>query len=218
MVHEKILNRGRIALPHLPGHGEERRQAVEEGRRRAEGHQRVHVGAPVQERAESPGEELPVHEKDNGGENELHDAHADAVLQEERNGEAPSHMPEGEVHQGKEHGERAEEAPEKLRRLAVLQRVLLRCGTFCCSASLWRGAVARILHSLHDVAHCRSSLNLHGVSEEAHRARGDAGDCPHRLFDMCLAGGAAHSGDSVSFHLFSSPGRQRLPEEMPFIS
>ena len=152
MVHEKILNGGTIPLPHLPGHGEERRQAVEEGCRRAQGHQRVHVGAPVQERPEAPGEELPVHEEDNGGENELRYSHADGILKEERDGEAPPHVPEREVHQGKEHGKRPEEAPEQRRSLTVLKTFIILSGAPFVSAACRRGAVARVLHGLQYVA------------------------------------------------------------------
>ena len=99
-VHHIVHDRVHIA-PHLRArHGKKSVGAVHKGRRRAQRHQRIHVGRTAPQALKPADKELLVDDHDNDRQKQLGQAHGHMiVVVESGQGPAPHHMAHGEVHQ-----------------------------------------------------------------------------------------------------------------------
>ena len=184
-------------------HREERVDAVDEARRRAEGDEGIHVRRAVQQALEAADKEFLVYDHDDGREQQLDKAHGHVVaVKELRQRPAPHRMPHRDIHQHQQEAQRGKQAALELRRLRVGEGVGLRRGGLL--RALWARAVARGLDRTDDALGVRRALHAHGVGEQAHRAGRDPRHRADRLLDPCRAGRAAHAGNVVLFH-FESP-------------
>ena len=205
----------RVAAGLRRRHHEEHARAVDERRRGAERDQRVHVRRAVHQARESADEKLLVNDHADRREDHLQEREPDGiVLKERRHGEAPHHVPHREIHEDEQEAERGDQPSPQLRRLAVLQGVLLRGELREVTLSsgvavrfrlrgraLHRRAVAGVFHRPDDLLRRGRSLDAHRIREEGHRAGGHARHLADRLLHARLAGRAAHSRYCVLFQL-----------------
>ena len=200
-----MRRRGRVAPRLRAGHQEQSRDAVGERRRRAERHQRVHIGHAVHQPLEAAGEKLLVDQHDDGRQDHLRQSRGDRIaLEERRQRPAPHRMPHGKVHQRPQEAQRREKAAFERRSFAVFQRLLvfgqLRRGGGLRARALERGAVARLFHGFDDRRFGRRSFHAHGIGQQTDGNGADAGDLRHGLFHAGAAGRAAHARNVVLLH------------------
>ena len=183
-------------------HGEQRPQAVQEGRAGPQSHQGVHVGGTVPQAFEAADEELLVDDHDDPRQRHFHQADGHVVLVEPGgHGPAGHHMPHGHVHQHRQEAQRPPQPPLEGRGLVIGQRVLIGgdSGLRACRA-LHRCAVARILHRADDGAVLRRALHAHLVGQQADGHLRDPRHLAHSLFYPGYAGRAGHARHMILFH------------------
>ena len=166
-IHHVIHNRVHIA-PHLRArHGEEGVGTVHKGRRRAQRHQRIHVGRAVPQALEAADKEFLVDDHDNDRQKQLGQPHGHVIIViESRQRPAPHHVTHGEVHQHQQEAHRPDQPLFQKRGLVILQLLfrLRRTGGRLARA-LFRRAVARLFHSRDDGLGRGRAFHAHGIGQ-----------------------------------------------------
>ena len=215
----KLMHVGHDALQvavHLSRrHGKQGVQAVAKGRRRSKGHQRIHIGRSVDQAFKSADKKLLVDHHDDSCQQKLGNPYRHVIFcQRRRKRPVPHHMSHRQIHQRNQETKRSNQPAPDLRRLRVLQKIIV-CGSgrspspgtragdsACCP--LHRGAVARRLHSGDDGRLVRRALHAHGIRKKTYGTGGHARHLRHGLFHSRAAGRAAHTCHIVLFHNLSS--------------
>ena len=198
-IHAVGHDRRAIASRLGGGHGKQRIGAVTKGRRRAQGHQGIHVRGPVPEALEAADKKLLVDHHDRRRQQQLGQPLGHMVsLVEGRQRPAPHHVPHGKVHQHRQKQQGPEQALFQRQGLMVGQQILARvCRR---RRPLFRRAIAAGLNGLDDLLGGGAPLHAHGVGQQTDRAGGHPGHLGDSFLDAGAAGGAAHSCHAELFH------------------
>ena len=185
---------GMVSVHHL----EKLAGTVEKSRRRAHGHQGVHVGGPFQQTAEAVDKEFLVHHHHQAGQQKLVQAGGSGVFQKVRDRPAPHGMPHGHIHEGEQEDHTHNEPQTDPFPLPCV--ILGRGSRF---GFLDRGCpVTCLLNGLADGLRCGGGREFHphGVGQQAHRHGLHPGQGRNHLLHPGRAGGAAHARYVESFH------------------
>ena len=120
-VHHIGHDRVHIAAHLGARHGKKRIGAVAKGRRRAQRHQRIHIGRAVPQALKTADKEALVNDHHHSSQQQLSQAHSHmVVIVEGGQRPAPHHMTHGEVHQHNQKAQRPDEPPLEGRRIVIL--------------------------------------------------------------------------------------------------
>ena len=187
-----------------------------EGHARAECHKCIHVRRPVKQRLEAGSEEVLVDDHHDRRQKHLRQCQSQMIVREEcRERPSPHIVPHGDVHQDSEEENGILQPSDQLRRRVILQGFLLRpeSGTRASFAALRAllpeaGAVAGLLNRRDDSSAVRRSLDAHRIGQKRDRDRLHTRHLRNSLFDMSLAGRAAHSCYCILCHRRSFPSAE----------
>ena len=209
-----------IAVHLCRRHGKKRIQAVSKRCCRTKRHQRIHIGGPMNQPFEAADEKLLVDHHDDARQQKLGDSDSHMILRQRlRQRPVPHHMSHGQIHQRNQETERGNQPPPNLRRLRILQKIVVRsrgggagCGSAGASSgtgagasgALDRGAVARRLHGGDDGRLVRRAFHSHRVCQKAYGTGGHSRHFGDSLFHSRAAGRTAHTCHVILFHNLSS--------------
>ena len=158
-------------------HTEQDKQGPAEGYTGPQSHQCIHIGRAVKKRLEAGDKKCPVDDHHHDRKQHLKNRKTDVVMyQKFRYRPVPHIVPHCDIHQRDQKSDRQNQPPDKLRRLAVLQCVLLcrkLCGrTLLLSGSILRlGTVSGILHRFYDFSRSGCTVNSHRIGQKRNRYR-----------------------------------------------
>ena len=179
-----------------------------EGHARAECHKCIHVRRTVKQRLESGGEEVLVDDHHGCRQEHLCQCQSQMIVREEcRERPSPHIVAHGDVHQDSEEEDGILQPPDQFRCRVILQGFLLRpesgaCASFAalCAFLPEAGTVAGLLNRRDDSGAVRRSLDAHRIGQKRDRDRLHTRHLRNRLFNMSLAGRAAHSCYCILCH------------------
>ena len=169
---------------------------------------------------EAADKKLLVDHHDDARQQKLGDSDSHMILRQRlRQRPVPHHMSHGQIHQRNQETERGNQPPPNLRRLRILQKIVVRSrggGDVCGSAgassgtgagasgALDRGAVARRLHGGDDGRLVRRAFHSHRVCQKAYGTGSHSRHLGDSLFHSRAAGRTAHTCHIILFHNLSS--------------
>ena len=205
MIEGHDIHTGR-ALGYEPGHFIKYIKGPAEGYGRAQSHQGIHIGTPVEKGLKAGIEEGMVHCHNNKGQNHFRQGKAQMVMiQKERHRQIQHIVSHGEVHEDYQEKDRNEKPSFELRRFMVLQGFLFRFqpGHTGRGSIHGFGTIACLFHRLHHIAGRSLPFYGHGIGQKRHCHFVYSRHPAHRFFHVSLAGSAGHAGHHVLAFIFT---------------
>ena len=195
-----------IARSHRKGHQKQNGCAVCERSSASERDERVHIRSSVYKAFKTARKKSPVDKHD--GKRKQHFIERDRcriVVDGERNGPLPHHVPHGHIHERHKQNERRDKALYEARRFRIFEgsafgRRIRRAHIFRIEGSI----VTRFVNCGADHLGTRRGceIDVHRIRQKTYRNAFDAGNCSDRFFDMGAARSARHTAYRKFCHIY----------------